>query len=198
MPDAPDRKWHQFPEAVFVVNYALRGLPKPDEATTEHLLVDAPTFGDVEDFALGTVPDDWEVTEVEKTYVYAKMYGGDDGKHVDVQIDRNGQPTFLFANRDDEVPHTHKTLGRRDALKRRIQAERTGEPFTIVQYKLEDGGIAEVGGRVYNHYDRAAGVIVDDAGDGWFDLRQDDGKIKVLNGERTCTLATARRKGWLK
>lgn len=62
-------------------------------------------------------------------------------------------------------------------------------------YKLSDGAIAIRGDVAFNYYDRRVGTIGEDQGGGWFDFVQ-DGRIVSLNGERVCTLETAKRKGW--
>lgn len=69
-----------------------------------------------------------------------------------------------------------------------MDAVRTAEPETI--------HLAE-GDRAFNYYDRKPGVIgkIDDTG--WFHFRQDDGTVKVLNGERICSTHYAEGRGWL-
>jgi len=60
-----------------------------------------------------------------------------------------------------------------------------------------------LGDRVFNYYDMRIGNIVsepdtDGGFAGWFDFQADDRPgTTILNGERICTLAHARRMGWL-
>jgi len=65
-----------------------------------------------------------------------------------------------------------------------------------VTYITEDGAEVSAGDRVYNYYDMQPGIIGRDHGSGWFDFQQDNGRIKSLNGQRVCTLETARRRGF--
>jgi len=68
-----------------------------------------------------------------------------------------------------------------------------------MQLFTADGEPVEVGSLVFNYYDRAVGVIAtapDEAG--WFDLRQNDGTKAYLNEERICSIAHARKMGWVK
>ena len=64
----------------------------------------------------------------------------------------------------------------------------------------EDGATVFEGDRVYDYYSMKAGVIVDcsiiHAPDVWFDVLHDDGTKTVLNGQRICTMAFARSRGW--
>lgn len=54
--------------------------------------------------------------------------------------------------------------------------------------------------RLFNYYDQKIGNImwqtVDSAG--WFTFIHEDSTIQHLNGDRICTMAHARRKGWVK
>ena len=63
-------------------------------------------------------------------------------------------------------------------------------------YTTEDGRNVVTGERAFNYYDRQAGIIGADAGDGWFDFVQDDGRTTLLNGARICTITLAQAKGW--
>lgn len=82
-----------------------------------------------------------------------------------------------------------------------------------ISIQTEDGVIVHEGDRVYNYYDMWPGTIVADSvrdyargGEEvnikrnlWFDVRRDDGDERdtaMLNGERICTIAFAKRKGW--
>lgn len=61
-----------------------------------------------------------------------------------------------------------------------------------------DGHDVLPGERVYNYYDMQPGAIVSmPRDDGWFRF-QPDGALgaTLLNGERICTMAHARRMGW--
>jgi hypothetical protein len=63
----------------------------------------------------------------------------------------------------------------------------------------DDGGtVHKEGDRCYCYYTMRPGVIEEGSGtfDGWFDFRYDDGSSDVLNGQRICTLAHAKRMGW--
>jgi hypothetical protein len=67
------------------------------------------------------------------------------------------------------------------------------------QYRTEDGVIVQVGDRIYDYYSMKPGVIVRHAGDmpdPWFDVRHDDGGLAVLNGQRICSIAYAKRRGF--
>lgn len=58
----------------------------------------------------------------------------------------------------------------------------------------EDKARLNPGDRAYNYYDRQPGTIGDDVDpQGWFTFRHDEGSTAILNGERICTLETARR-----
>jgi len=62
----------------------------------------------------------------------------------------------------------------------------------------EDGVEVVLGQRVYNYYDRKAGVIASyPDSHGWFDFQHDDGTRAYLNGQRICTIDYAIRKDWL-
>lgn len=81
--------------------------------------------------------------------------------------------------------------------------------------RTEDDVIVHEGDRVYNYYDMWPGTIVIDSirnenhhqlgretdlrTDLWFDVQRDDGDefdIALLNGQRICSIAHARRMGW--
>ena len=64
-------------------------------------------------------------------------------------------------------------------------------------YTTEDGEQVATGELVFNYYDRKLGTIGDDAGDGWFDHVDDEGRRTMLNGERICTVAFAVARGWI-
>ena len=51
------------------------------------------------------------------------------------------------------------------------------------------------GERVYNYYDMRPGTIGRDRGAGWFEFHQ-DGERTMLNGQRICIIAYARRRGF--
>jgi hypothetical protein len=64
--------------------------------------------------------------------------------------------------------------------------------------KTEDGVVVRPGTRVFNYYDRQAGVIGDDIDrDGWFTLTHDDGTTKTLDGSRICSIQYAMVKRWV-
>lgn len=66
-------------------------------------------------------------------------------------------------------------------------------------FRTEDGVDVKIGDRVYNYYDMEPGVIESFAGnmpDPWFDVRHDDGKVSVLNGQRICSMGYAVRRGF--
>lgn len=61
-----------------------------------------------------------------------------------------------------------------------------------------DGHEVTIGDRVFSHYSMREGYIRESIGfDGWFDLVYEDGSRDYLNGERICSLAHAKRMGWL-
>lgn len=63
-----------------------------------------------------------------------------------------------------------------------------------------DGQLVRKGDTVFSHYTMREHVILTDPDiDGWFYLRRADGTPgrELLNGERICSLAHARRMGWL-
>jgi hypothetical protein len=63
--------------------------------------------------------------------------------------------------------------------------------------ELECGHVAEQGERVYNYYDHFPVTLLEEDRDGWWDTIKDDGtRGPLLNGERMCSLETARQKGW--
>jgi len=64
--------------------------------------------------------------------------------------------------------------------------------------KTEDGMTVRPGTRVFNYYDRQAGVIQDDIdSEGWFTLTHDDGTSKLLDGSRICSIQFAMAKRWI-
>jgi hypothetical protein len=69
-----------------------------------------------------------------------------------------------------------------------------------VELRTEDGATVKEGDRVYNYYDMKPGYIKPNSirmmPDPWFDVVHDNGKVSVLNGQRICTLAYAKRMGW--
>jgi hypothetical protein len=49
----------------------------------------------------------------------------------------------------------------------------------------EDGHSFQVGDRLYNYYDGKWGTVVNEPGHhGWFDFKQDDGSVTILNSVR--------------
>lgn len=63
----------------------------------------------------------------------------------------------------------------------------------------EDGVKVGIGDRVYNYYDMKPGVIegpIRYMPDAWFEVRDDNGKASILNGQRICSIEYAKRKGW--
>lgn len=65
----------------------------------------------------------------------------------------------------------------------------------------EDGRTVREGDRVFNYYDYVPGVIVpgsivENGGDLWFDVQDDDGRRHILNGQRIVSIDYATRKGW--
>lgn len=80
--------------------------------------------------------------------------------------------------------------------------------------RTEDGSEVAEGDRAYDYYSMKPGVVGkmddrerEDAYYGpeqqgslhpWFTFLHDDGTRKYLNGQRICSEAAARRKGWLK
>lgn len=76
-------KWHQFPEAVYLAHV----LDTTSLNVASSILVDAVSFSDVESFLLDNLKGtSWEVATIEKTYVYGKMFGGNDGEHIDFKL----------------------------------------------------------------------------------------------------------------
>ena len=61
-----------------------------------------------------------------------------------------------------------------------------------------DNVLLAVGDPAFDYYNMKAGRFEDlpDA-QGWAHFRHDDGGRDLLNGERVCSLAHARRMGWL-
>ncbi|MFL5861156.1 MAG: hypothetical protein ACJ780_10285 [Solirubrobacteraceae bacterium] len=67
----------------------------------------------------------------------------------------------------------------------------------LPSYRSEDGATLKQGDRAYDYYTMAPGVIGEPAGsDGWFDFHHDRGTRTLLNGQRICTLAFAKRRGF--
>lgn len=76
------------------------------------------------------------------------------------------------------------------------------------QYKTAGGSIVQEGDLVFSHYTMRKGIIGRAHGspahpssfDGWFDYMDPETGYRrdMLNGERICTLAEARRYGHLK
>lgn len=81
MPDTP-RKWHQFPEALYIVWFHNVGEDRRVRGTTKTLYIDAVSFTDVEYFFFTNLPAGWEIASIQKTYSYAKMYAGDNGTKI--------------------------------------------------------------------------------------------------------------------
>jgi hypothetical protein len=71
----------------------------------------------------------------------------------------------------------------------------TGE---LPSYRTEDGATLKQGDRAYDYYGMKPGVIGEpDFGfAGWFTFLHDDGTRDLLNGQRICTMRTARRQGF--
>lgn len=66
------------------------------------------------------------------------------------------------------------------------------------EYTTADGHTVKPGDEVFSHYTMKAGIIRESFGfEGWLDLVYPDGGRDYLNGERGCSLAHARRMGWL-
>lgn len=123
------KKWHSFPDAVYVINYSARDYRQDGLVS---LLVDASTFIAVEDFARQTLPDGWEITDIEKTYAYAEMYAGDDGKWIDIKINeaKNAKDPVEFLHLNDpftnEATFNLKSLKARQAFARLVAEEFSG------------------------------------------------------------------------
>lgn len=66
-----------------------------------------------------------------------------------------------------------------------------------MDYRTEDRQTVTEGDRAFNYYDRKAGFVGPDAGDGWFDFLQDDGTTVLLNGGRVCSTDFAVLSGWI-
>ena len=64
--------------------------------------------------------------------------------------------------------------------------------------RTADGKFVRKGDRVWNHYDMVAGEITEDPDSvGWFNLKQDNERNTILNGERIVAISFAEREGWL-
>jgi hypothetical protein len=55
----------------------------------------------------------------------------------------------------------------------------------------------QVGDEVFSHYTMRAGIVGEVDSMGWFELRYAEGGSDYLDGTRVCSLAHARRMGWL-
>jgi len=116
-------KWHKWPEAVYTINYSRHGLPKKGEEAVISLLVDAHTFMEVEDFAQDSVPDGWEITSIEKAYNdYAKMFGGDDGKWIDIQLTPKKPANIIYGDIDQKISYNRQVVEARNRLKVEISS----------------------------------------------------------------------------
>lgn len=68
--------------------------------------------------------------------------------------------------------------------------------------KTEDGKLVYGNDRVYNYYDMEPGIIVegtiteDGPNAGWFTFENDRGRRNILNGQRICTIAYAKHRGF--
>jgi len=70
--------------------------------------------------------------------------------------------------------------------------------MSLTSIILADDTTASIGAQVFNYYDRYPVTIVSIDSDGWCDTTREDGsRGPLLNGERMCSLGTARMKGWL-
>lgn len=64
--------------------------------------------------------------------------------------------------------------------------------------RMADNQAIAPGQQAFNYYDMKPGYPVGDIDyAGWFTFRHNDGTSALLNGERICSLETARKKGWL-
>jgi hypothetical protein len=120
-------KWHKWPEALYCVQYCYEPAvgyrdPETDEAT-ESITVDAHTFLEVEDFAKATCPKDWVVATIEKTYLYAEMYGGAEGGWIDVQLTDGKATCFTEVNELNEGTYNFDILTKRKTFLKRIEAK---------------------------------------------------------------------------
>lgn len=71
------------------------------------------------------------------------------------------------------------------------------------EYRTEDGVAVKEGDRAYDYYSMQPGVVGKDAGGtgpniGWFDFYHDNGNVELLNGQRICSMAYARKRGFPK
>lgn len=67
--------------------------------------------------------------------------------------------------------------------------------------KTADGVLMKEGDLAYSHYTMSAGTIGPMTSsfsdpDPWFDFIHRDGSSTLLNGDRICTIAHAKRMGW--
>ena len=70
-------------------------------------------------------------------------------------------------------------------------------PDDLPTYRSEDGATLKQGQRAYDYYTMEPGTIGKPNGsDGWFDFHHDRGTRELLNGQRICTLAFAKRRGF--
>jgi hypothetical protein len=67
-----------------------------------------------------------------------------------------------------------------------------------MSYVTTDGMTLVEGQRAFNFNDLEAGVIgkANPLRAGWFDFHQDNGEVKLLNGERICSMLHAVVTGW--
>jgi hypothetical protein len=65
-------------------------------------------------------------------------------------------------------------------------------------YITDDGVTVAKGDRAYNYYDMKPGVVgeQDSSFADWFTFNHDDGSRALLNGQRICSMAFARRRGF--
>jgi hypothetical protein len=71
----------------------------------------------------------------------------------------------------------------------------------MATYKTEDGATVNTGDKVYDYYSMEPVIIGEDLKDGWFDALRADGSGRfasatMLNGQRICTMAFAKRHGF--
>src|SRR5206468_3342913 len=69
--------------------------------------------------------------------------------------------------------------------------------FDSPTYRTEDGATLKQDERAYDYYTMEPGTIGNPGGsDGWFYFHHDRGTRTLLNGQRICTLAFAKRRGF--
>lgn len=69
--------------------------------------------------------------------------------------------------------------------------------MTDTNIRTADNMILVSGDRAYNYYDMKPGAIAEPPdSSGWFTFAHDDGTSALLNGERICSMPTARRRGY--